>query len=116
QFADRWAVFFGDLLRLRYNTDGGPALQAFIHEAVRNNVPYDVMVRRLLGAAGRANSQPETGFILGDEADPYALTGVVSQVFMGVRISCAQCHNHPFDTWTREEFYDLAAFFGKTQR
>ena len=35
---------------------------------------------------------------------------------MGVRISCAQCHNHPFDTWTRQEFYDLAAFFGKTQR
>jgi len=115
-FADRWAVFYGDLLRVRYNTDGGAALQAFIYEATRTNMPYDVMVRRLLGAAGRANSQPETGFILGDEADPYALTGVVSQVFMGVRISCAQCHNHPFDTWTREEFYDLAAFFGKTQR
>ncbi len=46
----------------------------------------------------------------------YALTGVVSQVFMGVRISCAQCHNHPFDVWSRKQFYDLAAFFGKTQR
>jgi len=116
QYADRWAVFFGDLLRLRYNADGGIALQAFIHEAVRTNVPYDVMARRLLGAAGRANSQPETGFILADDADPYAMTAVVSQVFMGVRISCAQCHNHPFDVWTREEFYDMAAYFGKTQR
>ncbi|WP_020471066.1 DUF1553 domain-containing protein [Zavarzinella formosa] len=116
QFADRWAIFFGDLLRVRYNADGGNAFQAFVHEAVRTNMPYDVMVRKLLAASGRAGSQPETSFILGDEADPYAMTGVVSQVFMGVRISCAQCHNHPFDTWTREEFYDLAAFFGKTQR
>lgn len=116
QFADRWAVFFGDLLRVRYNTDGGNAFQAFVHEAIRTNVPYDVMTRKLLGAAGRAGNQPETSFILGDQADPYALTGVVSQVFMGVRISCAQCHDHPFDKWTRKEFYDLAAFFGKTQR
>ncbi|WP_439631748.1 DUF1553 domain-containing protein [Gemmata sp.] len=116
QFADRWAVFYGDLLRVRYGADGGPAFQAFIHEAVRANVPYDVLTRKLLAAAGRAGTQPTTGFILGDDADPLALTGVVSQVFMGVRISCAQCHDHPFDVWTREQFYDLAAFFGKTQR
>jgi len=116
QFADRWAVFFGDLLRVRYNADGGAAFQAFVHEAIRTNTPYDVLTRRLIGASGRANTQAETGFVLNDEADPMALTGVVSQVFMGVRISCAQCHNHPFDTWTREQFYQLAAFFGKTQR
>lgn len=116
QFSDRWAVFFGDLLRVRYNTDGGAAFQAWVHEAVRTNMPYDAMVRKLLAASGRANSQPETGFVLGDEADPKALTGVISQVFLGVRISCAECHNHPFDTWTREQFYDLAAFFGKTQK
>jgi hypothetical protein len=116
QFADRWAIFYGDLLRVRYGTDGGPAFQAFIHEAVRANMPYDVLTRKLLAASGRAGTQPTTGFILADDADPYALTGVVSQVFMGVRISCAQCHDHPFDVWTREQFYDLAAFFGKTQR
>jgi len=116
QFADRWAVFYGDMLRVRYNTDGGAALQAMVHESIRTNVPYDVLTRKLLGASGRANTTPATGFLLGDDADPYALTGIVSQVFMGVRISCAQCHNHPFDTWTREEFYDLAAFFGRTQR
>ncbi len=116
QFADRWAVFFGDLLRVRSQADGGAALQAFIHEAIRANVPYDYLARRLIAASGKANAQPETGFLLNDEADPMALTAVVSQVFMGVRISCAQCHNHPFDTWTREEFYDMAAFFGKTRR
>lgn len=116
QYADRWAIFYSDLFRVRYGSDGGPALQAYVHDAVRTNVPYDVLTRKLISASGRAGSQPETGFVLGDDADPYALAGVVSQVFMGVRISCAQCHNHPFDVWTQEDFYDLAAFFGKTQR
>ncbi len=116
QYADRWAIFYSDLFRVRYGSDGGPALQAFVHNAVRTNEPYDVLTRKLLSASGRAGSQPETGFILGDDADPYALTGIVSQVFMGVRISCAQCHNHPFDVWSQKDFYDLAAFFGKTQR
>ncbi len=116
QYADRWAIFYSDLFRVRYGSDGGPALQAFVHNAVRTNEPYDVLTRKLISASGRAGSQPETGFILGDDADPYALTGVVSQVFMGVRISCAQCHNHPFDVWSQKDFYDLAAFFGKTQR
>jgi hypothetical protein len=116
QYADRWAIFYSDLFRVRYGADGGPALQAYVHNAVRTNTPYDVLTRKLIAASGRAGSQPETGFVLGDEADPYALAGVVSQVFMGVRISCAQCHNHPFDVWTQEDFYDLAAFFGKTQR
>lgn len=116
QFADRWAIFYSDMLRVRYGSDGGPALQAYVHHAVQTNMPYDMLARKLLGASGRAGSQPETGFILGDDADPYALTGVVSQVFLGVRISCAQCHNHPFDVWSQQDFYDLAAFFGKTQR
>ena len=115
-FADRWAIFFGDLVRVRSGADGGAALQAFIHEAVRVNMPYDELTRRLISASGKAGLQPETGFVLNDEADPMALTGVVSQVFLGVRISCAQCHDHPFDVWTREEFYDMAAFFGKTRR
>lgn len=116
EFANRWAVFFNDMLRVRYNADGGAALQAYVHEALRTQVPYDVLAKKLIGAAGRAGSQPETGFILNDEADPLAMTGVVSQVFLGIRISCAQCHDHPFDVWSREDFYDLAAFFGKTRR
>ncbi len=113
QFADRWAIFFGDLLRVRYNTDGGAAFQAFVHEAVRVNMPYDVMTRRLLGAAGRASTRPETGFILGDDADPYAMTGVVSQVFMGVRISCAQCHDHPSTPGRAKNSTTLPRFSGR---
>ena len=116
RFADRWTVFYGDMLRIRSYTDGGAQLNAFVHRAIEEDMPYDVLCRQLLAANGRAGSTPEVGFILGDAADPMALAGVTSQVFMGIRISCAQCHDHPFDVWTREQFYGLAAYFGKTQR
>lgn len=116
QFADRWTVFFGDMLRIRSNTDGGASFLAFVHRAIDAGLPYDVMSRQLLSATGKAGLTPEVGFILGDDADPYAMAGITSQVFLGVRIACAQCHNHPFDVWKRKQFYDLAAYFGKTRK
>lgn len=116
QFADRWAIFLGDMLRIRSNADGGAAFLAHVHRALETDLPYDVLCRQLIAASGKANLTPEVGFVLGDDADPMALAGVTSQVFLGVRLACAQCHNHPFDSWTRQQFYDLAAFFGKTRR
>ena len=116
RLADRWTVFFGDMLRIRSYASGGAQLTAFVHKAVEEGMPYDAMCRQLLIANGKAGSTPEVGFILGDDADPMALAGITSQVFLGIRIACAQCHDHPFDVWKREEFYGLAAYFGKTQR
>src|SRR5262245_51679649 len=116
QFADRWAIFLSDMFRIRYNADGGAAFQAWVHRALETNKPYDVFSRELIAASGKANLIPEVGFVLGDEADPMALASVTSQVFLGVRMACAQCHDHPFDCWTRKQFYDLAAYFGKTRR
>lgn len=116
RFTDRWTIFFADILRLRTYADGGPAFLAFVHKSVEANLPYDEMCRQLISANGKANYTPEVGFILGDGADPMALAGVTSQTFLGVRISCAECHDHPFDVWKREDFYGLAAYFGKTRR
>ena len=115
-FADRWAVFLSDVFRVRSGADGGAALQAYVHKAVNEGLPYDQLCRQLLIAGGRAGKVPEVGFVLGDNADPMALAGTTAQVFMGVRIACAQCHDHPFDTWKREQFYGMAAYFGKTGR
>ncbi len=116
RFTDRWTVFMSDLLRIRSNADGGSQLQAYIYQAVRDNVPYDEICRRLISASGKPGTTPEVGFILGDNADPMALAGSASQMLMGIRIACAECHDHPFDVWTREEFYSFAAYFGKTRR
>jgi hypothetical protein len=116
RFVDRWTTFFADMLRLRANAPGGSAAIAFVHNAIQEEMPYDEMARRFISANGKANAVPEVAFVLGDNADPMALAGVTAQVFMGVRIACAQCHDHPFDKWTREDFYGFAAYFGKTRR
>ncbi|WP_166828223.1 DUF1553 domain-containing protein [Thalassoroseus pseudoceratinae] len=116
RFSDRWTAFYADLLRLRSNAEGGAALIAYVHNAVEEGMPYDELARRLISSGGKAGAVPEVGFILGDDADPMALAGITSQVFMGIRISCAQCHDHPFDKWTQKDFYGFAAYFGKTRR
>jgi hypothetical protein len=115
-FANRWSAFFADLLRIRSDAEGGTALLAFVHNAIESDMPYDEMARRLISTNGKSGRTPEVGFVLGDNADPMALASSTTQVFMGIRISCAQCHDHPFDKWTREDFYSVAAFFGKTRR
>jgi hypothetical protein len=114
RFTDRWTVFYADMLRLRSNASGGQALIAYVHQAIETGMPYDELARRLIAINGKAGKIPEAGFVLSDDADPLAMASITSQVFLGVRIACAQCHDHPFDVWTRKDFYDLAAYFGKT--
>lgn len=116
RFSDRWTIFLADMFRLRSQANGGAALIAYVHNAVKTGMPYDELCRRLISTNGKAGKIPEVGFILGDDADPLAMASVTSQVFLGVRIGCAQCHDHPFDVWKRRDFYDMAAFYGKTRR
>lgn len=116
RFADTWTVFYADMLRLRSNADGGSAAIAYVHKAIEDGTPYDELARRFISANGKAGAIPEVGFVLGDNADPMALAGATSQVFLGIRVACAQCHDHPFDVWTQHDFYGLAAYFGKIRR
>ncbi|GIS61042.1 MAG: hypothetical protein CM1200mP2_32670 [Planctomycetaceae bacterium] len=95
RFADRWTIFFADMLRLRSNAEGGGASIAFIHRAVRDGMGWDEMSRRMIAASGKAGATPELGYILGDNADPMALAGSTAQVFLGVRVACAQCQIIP---------------------
>lgn len=116
RFSDRWTVFMSDMLRIRSDIPGGNPLLAYIHGSLEHSKPYDEIVRELISASGRATSNPAVGYILGDDAKPMELAAATSQVFLGVRIGCAMCHDHPFDDWKQEDFYDFAAFFGKTKK
>ena len=116
RFADRWTVFMADMLRVRSNIEGGNQLLAYVHGSLASAKPYDEMVRELIAASGRANSNPAVGFILGDDANPMELAAATTQIFLGVRMGCAMCHDHPFDDWEQRDFYDIAAFFGKTKK
>jgi len=115
RFNDRWTVFFADMLRIRSNKPGGPQMMAFVNKCIKQHTPYDHMVRELVSTNGDPRKVPAAGFVLGDDVDPMALAGATSQIFLGVRIACAQCHNHPFDDWEQKQFYGFAAFFGKTK-
>ena len=116
RFSDRWTAFYADMLRIRTGSTGGGALLAYVHKSIEDGKPFDELSRELISAQGRANSIPAVGFILNDNADPMALTAATAQVFLGVRMQCAQCHDHPFDDWEQRQFYEMATFFGKTRR
>ncbi len=116
RFDDRWSVFMADMLRVRSNAEGGPQLLAYIHKSLKDGKPYDVLAKELVSANGKANNVPAVGFILGDEVNPMSLAGATAQIFLGVRLACAECHDHPFDDWEQMEFYELASFFGNTRR
>ena len=115
RFADRWTIFMADMLRIRSNIEGGNQLLAYVNGSLAQDKPYDLLARELISASGRANSNPAVGYILGDDANPMELAAATAQTFLGVRIGCAMCHDHPFDDWRQKDFYELAAFFGKTK-
>ena len=116
RFNDRWTVFMSDMLRIRSDIAGGNQLLAYIHGSIEQKKPYDVLVRELISASGRANSNPAVGYLLGDDAKPMELAAATAQIFLGVRIGCAMCHDHPFDDWKQKDFYHFAAYFGKTKK
>lgn len=116
RFSERWTVFFADMLRIRSQAEGGSQMLAYVNRSLVERKPYDEMARELIATNGRAEQAPAAGFVLSDAANPMALAGATAQVFLGVRIGCAECHDHPFDDWKQTEFYQLAAFFGQTKR
>jgi len=94
----------------------------------RTNAPYDSIVRELITANLSTNAEDPTpalrrpedpnplAFYAVKEAKPENLAAVTTRVFLGVQIECAQCHNHPFARWTREQFWNQAAFFAGLER
>jgi hypothetical protein len=87
----------------------------WLNEQIGNNVPLDKMVKDLLGASGGTFKVPQTNYYQ-NERDTLKVAENVAQVFMGMRIQCAQCHNHPFDRWTQDDYYHFAAFFSQVGR
>lgn len=99
---------------LRFGQDAG--FLTWLREQFADNVPYDEMVRDLLLANGNANQPGPALFYTSLELKPENLAASTSRIFLGVQIQCAQCHNHPFDHWTREDFWGYAAFFARLQQ
>jgi hypothetical protein len=108
--------FWADVLRMKTNpyaggqsAPAGFAWERWMKGALRDNKPYDVMVRELLTASGKSYENGAMGFYIRDYNMPLDNMAVTTQVFLGTSMVCAQCHNHPFDKWTQMDYYQMAA-------
>ena len=110
--------FWADILRLceRPQKDifAEPYLD-WVKRSIAANRPYDEWVREMLTADGKVWDNPATGYQLRDRGMPLPYVDNTVRVFLGTQIGCAQCHDHPFDSWTQHQFYELAAFTSGTR-
>ncbi len=112
-YASHWFNYFADLLRVVTDDRDritGQAYADWLKQALRKNQPYDAMVRELVTARGEAWENGAIGFYMRDRGMPLDHLAATVQVFLGTRLECAQCHNHPFDKWTQMDYYQMAAF------
>jgi hypothetical protein len=120
EFLRFWRIKLGDLLQISSTRQGNGAYryQEWIDASLQKNRHWDDLVRTLLTAVGDP-MDAETGGPVNyamDTLDPKEQSELTAQRFMGLRLRCAQCHDHPFDIWTQDAYYGLAAFFAKVQR
>jgi hypothetical protein len=115
EFAGFWALKWADLLRVEEKSLDAKGMQDF-HHWIRNSLarhqPMDQFVRELIAARGSTYANPEANFYRANRT-PVLRAEAVAQVFLGTRLQCAQCHNHPFDRWTQDDYYDWAALFAR---
>ena len=112
RFAEHYAGLWARTLAPAGNTRG--PLEAWLRAEFRKNTPFDQMARSMLTATGDATTASPAGFYFAVGNSPERVAEAVGRGLLGVRLGCAQCHNHPLAGWTREDFWGLAAFFAGT--
>ena len=128
EFADVWTAHWAETLKLSNNTgndSAGTDVKAiysyyeWIRDQMRRNVPLDKFARVQITSAGSTFENPEANLytmLPQGQYDAKAVAQDVTQVFTGMRIQCAQCHNHPFDRWTQDDYYSFVSFFTGVKR
>jgi len=112
-YVDHWTLKWADLLqnnRKYLGEKGAYSFQEWIRQSVADNKPYDKLVRELLTSRGSSYENPAANYFRVTR-EPKPAMEKATQVFLGVRMVCAQCHDHPFERWTQNQYYEMAAFF-----
>jgi hypothetical protein len=121
EFVELWVMKFAELLQIRSTDNQTVSYKAallyynWLQEKFAANVPMNKIVQELLGANGGTFKSPAANYYQ-VTTEQLLLAENTAQVFMGMRIQCTQCHNHPFDRWTQNEYYQFAAFFSQIGR
>ena len=124
EFVDMWTQKWGDILRLSREWLGEKAMWTFhryLRHSIRDNVPWDEVVRQLVAGTGDSGREgPPNFFRLQNvfnqpELWPTTAAESTAQTFLGVRMQCARCHNHPLDRWTQADYYSMVSFFSQVR-
>jgi hypothetical protein len=113
EYADNWALKWADLLRVdrqKLNQKEAYAYYRWLRDLLAANKPFDQMARELLTAEGPAD-EAGASYFYKVAGKPGEMASMLSQVFLGVRIACAECHHHPYDRWSQTDYYGMTAFF-----
>ncbi len=117
EFATAWALKWSDLLRIEEKTLDRKGVQAFHHwieSSIAEDKPLDQFARELIAARGSTYHSPPANYYRALR-DPISRAEATAQVFLGVRLQCAKCHNHPFERWTQDDYYEWTDVFARVQ-
>ncbi|MDQ3623267.1 MAG: DUF1549 and DUF1553 domain-containing protein [Verrucomicrobiota bacterium] len=115
EFADFWALKWADLLKIeerQLDAEGMRRFHGWIRESLAGNKPLDQFARELVAARGSTYENPAANWWRANR-DPVTRAENTARVFLGVQLNCAQCHNHPFERWTQDDYYDWAGLFAR---
>ena len=115
EFADWWAMKWADLLRIEEKTldpKGVESFHAWLRDAFNHNKPLDQFTREIVTGRGSTYEVPPANFYRALRT-PFERSEAVGQLFLGVRLQCSKCHNHPFDKWTQDDYYSWGSVFAR---
>jgi len=116
RYGENWGRYWRDVIMYRKTEERqqflvGIPLDSYLSESLNANKPWSQIATEFMTAGGNANENGACALIVAQQGQPEEIVGEISRIFLGVQIQCAQCHDHPTDRWTREQFHQLAAFF-----
>ncbi len=118
EYADFWTLKWSDVLRSNRKTiqiKGIHVFQTWLRDHIVENKPFDGMVREIITSSGSTFANPPANYYR-IARDPQNLAETTAQLFFGIRMQCAKCHNHPFERWTQDDYYSMAAFFARVKQ
>jgi hypothetical protein len=118
EYADFWALKWADVFRSSrkaIQVKGTHVFQHWLRDHITHNTGFDALVREMLTASGSTFANPPANYYR-VARDPQNLAETTAQLFFGIRMQCAKCHNHPFERWSQDDYYSMAAFFARVRR
>ena len=115
EYADTWARYWRDVILVRATNQRAPMVSrpflSWMTESLKENKGWDEITTEILTASGDIRENGDTALMFAQEGVTEDIAGEVSRIFLGIQLQCANCHDHPWDSWKRKQFHELAAFF-----